>query len=43
MGMLELTLPPHKVVVMIEQNNIDEKGGYQNEILMFGYLFVLWY
>lgn len=30
MGGLELTLLPHKVVVMIEQYDIDEQGIYQN-------------
>ena len=28
--MLESLLLPHKVVVMITQNNVDEKGVYQN-------------
>lgn len=30
MGTLHSTLLPHKLVMMIKQNNVDEKGVYQN-------------
>lgn len=41
MGMLESVLLPHRIVVMITQNNVDEKGVFRildSDV----YIFILW-
>lgn len=41
MGMLESLLLPHRIVVMITQNNVDEKGVFRildSDV----YIFILW-